>query len=319
MKYKSSEKSNDNVIDGAKETWKIPTLMDAIICSYLSIQHNAYRQKSRKFNQHDVLIDAIQTAASGDQNARLIIDDPVWNSFDSLRRALHILPPNKNVTKYESIISTFLCNEDMLACGLQGVIERVFYASLTVDLEKLRERGNTPRDNSITDSDGHVNYARLRARSASSSPEREELSLSMHSEGLKRKAFNDGAPAPKIPKFLHGAVQMAPLNFISSLTLPERAASAPSSSPGAYLSQEQLFSVRAISNMSLEKLFGDGIIISQAIFITENLRTRLIDKLNDFEWVYHAESSEATKVILKLGTFRVMGHSLVLNNVLPSL
>lgn len=320
MKYKSSEKSNDNVIDGAKETWKIPTLMDAIICSFLSIQHNAYRQKSRKFNQHDVLIDAIQTSAAGDRNAKLVIDDSIWNSFDSLRKALHVLPPNKNVTKYESIISTFLCNDEMLACGLQGVIEKVFQQSLSEDLERLRERGSVSRDISLTDLEALPNATRQRARSASSSPERDDLSLSLHSDGLlKRKNSNDGIPVPKIPRFLHGAVQMAPLNLFSSASLADRTLPSISLSTGSALSQEQLFSVRMISNTNLEKVFGDGIIISQAIFITENLRTRLIDKLNDYEWVYHAESLDAARTILKLGTIRVMGSSLVLNNVLPSL
>ena len=315
MKYKSSEKSNDNVIDGAKETWKIPTLMDAIICSFLSIQHNAYRQKSRKFNQHDVLIDAIQTSAGGDRNAKLVIDDSIWNSFDSLRKALHVLPPNKNVTKYESIIATFLFNEEMLTCGLQGVIEKVFQQSLATDLEKLRERGSVSRDITVSDLDGYSNINRQKSRSASSSPERDELSLS---DSLKRKNSFDGI-APKVPKFLHGAIQMAPLSIFSSTSLSDRAMPPLSLSTGAAISQEQLFSVRMISNTSLEKVFGDGIIISQAIYITENLRTRLIDKLNDYEWVYHAESLDAARTILKLESIRVMGNSLVLNNVLPSL
>ena len=257
-----------------------------------------------------------------------VIDCPSWASFDSLQRELQKYPPKKNADKYTSILSMYMTNEEMLEVGLSNVLHKVVEICLATDIQQINERNARLADGSegfeASETCGYQGL-RLLAQRKPSLPKLDQYkegdntsamslkdSLSLTSdESLKRSHTHDQST-----KKLMRSSEL--VDSRASLSTSGTSGSS-SSNESATIDSTTIFSVTSSTMLNLTEVFGDGEIVEVAVAAAENIEVKLVEKLNDFEWVFRANTYEAAEKLLKLGQFRVLGYNLIANAVLPSI
>jgi hypothetical protein len=80
---------------------------------------------------------------------------------------------------------------------------------------------------------------------------------------------------------------------------------------------EYLYLIREGNGKNLQELYGDGLIITIAAAVIEEIEIWLVEKQNDFEWTYCAKAESDVDKLSVHENLRVLGYTLFISRIVP--
>lgn len=235
----------------------------------------------------------------------LVIDKAEWTSFDALRHEFQPPTAKSSVEKFHSIVAMYLYDEPMLHMGLPEVLNRVVHSYDENYLATSTSKRKKPK------------------RSESSNPH--SIPGVNSQNGEDSSDDEDGEPGQGTALSVTGPAMSAasarPTSLKSLVARSLAATPQPMSAVNTVNTEEYtMLVITASSGACFKDLFGNGFAVITAAAVSENLEISLVDNVSSpLSWVFKTNDMEGANRLLSRGSYRVLGHEVVVDQFIQSL